>query len=170
MPGNSTADGAANARRARWAAYHADPAKWFWPRVDSSAGAEACWPWTGRRLRAGYGRLKFKGRLIGANRMALQLASGHSGDGLFACHKCDNPICCNPSHLFWGDHSANMADCSAKGRRRGRARKFDYEAAFAMLDAGETRTAIAKHFGVSISTVSRAFERAALRARKATND
>jgi hypothetical protein len=90
--------------------------------VDRSGGEDACWPWQGRIMvtRGGYGRLTVNGRIVGAHRMALVISTGGDCPGLFACHHCDNPICCNPKHLFWGTPQDNVNDCIAKGRKRSR--------------------------------------------------
>lgn len=89
-------------------------AEWFWRSVDQSAGPDACWPWTGYRMASGYGR----NRHGYTHRYALQLALGRPlADGMEACHRCDNPPCCNPAHLFEGSRLANEQDKTAKGRR-----------------------------------------------------
>ncbi|MGH7024521.1 MAG: HNH endonuclease signature motif containing protein [Caulobacteraceae bacterium] len=51
-----------------------------------------------------------------AHRLAWELANGPIPDGLLILHKCDNPVCCNPDHLFLGTAADNHADCAAKGR------------------------------------------------------
>lgn len=101
----------------------------FWEKVDKSAGPDACWPWTGatqlryksktvRQGRIGY----TPGRLLLAHRAALMLATGEDRPNHEACHSCDNPICCNPAHLFWGTHRENLHDYIRKfggiGRRK----------------------------------------------------
>jgi len=80
---------------------------------------------------------------------------------MFVCHHCDNPPCVNPAHLFVGTHSDNMADMVAKGRSRrgenaGPARLTNAEAEEIRKarDGGESCTAIARRFGVSMTTVS----------------
>jgi len=90
----------------------------FWSRVERR-GADDCWPWLAST--DNFGRGKFwvvgSGRHYPAPRVALMLTTGESPPStMFACHSCDNPACCNPAHLWWGDRSANMADCGAKGR------------------------------------------------------
>lgn len=87
----------------------------FWTRVDKSSGPSGCWPWTGSILKNRYGNLNYQGKAWRAHRLAAFL-SGMNIDGLSVCHKCDNPPCCNPSHLFPGTHAENMLDSARKGR------------------------------------------------------
>ncbi len=101
----------------------------FRARVDSSAGPEACWPWTGGDCnRFGHGRMQTVGvpwlpRRTMAHRLAYMLANGPipEGDGYHGTcvlHRCDNPSCCNPAHLFLGTAGENNSDRHAKGRTR----------------------------------------------------
>jgi hypothetical protein len=88
----------------------------FWARVEQG---EACWRWTGYATPSGYGMHQ---DLI-ASRVSYVLAVGPISAGLFVCHRCDNPICVRPDHLFLGTHSDNMRDAMAKGRRPHYARR-----------------------------------------------
>jgi hypothetical protein len=100
----------------RWEAhYTANFAAHFWSKVDRSAGQDACWPWIGRRV-CGYGMLNFRRHSVRANRMVYRLVHGEFDNALFVCHRCDNPICVNPAHLWLGTHQDNMDDRNAKGR------------------------------------------------------
>ena len=76
---------------------------------------ESCWLWTGVTDH-GYGRISMQRKTLAAHRIAFEHFKGPIPDGLFVLHKCDNPPCCNPDHLFLGTHKDNMADCVAKGR------------------------------------------------------
>jgi hypothetical protein len=92
----------------------------FWSHVDRR-GPDECWTWTAARDHHGYGIFGIGGhdcRMLHANRIAWILTYGPIPAGLFACHKCDNPPCCNPTHLFLGTNTDNMADMKRKGRDR----------------------------------------------------
>lgn len=74
-----------------------------------------CWEWNGKRNHGGYGSFTSGGKWHQAHRLALALA-GVDIDGRLVCHKCDNPSCVNPDHLFLGTHKDNHSDMMAKGR------------------------------------------------------
>ena len=86
----------------------------FWRMVDVGEPDE-CWPWTGGGDR--YGKIKVRRMSVSAHRFAWQVANGPIPDGMSVLHTCDNPPCCNPSHLFLGTNSDNMRDMVTKGRR-----------------------------------------------------
>jgi hypothetical protein len=88
----------------------------FWEKVDRSV-LDGCWPFLGARDPDGYGRVMVgRDRRDKANRVAYMLTSGPIPDGLQVLHRCDNPPCCNPAHLFAGTPLDNMRDMIAKGR------------------------------------------------------
>lgn len=88
----------------------------FWEKVHITT-ADACWEWAGVRTR-GYGQVSVLGKMAYAHRIAYELFFGEFDRRLHVLHKCDNPSCCNPSHLFLGTHQDNMRDRDAKGRQR----------------------------------------------------
>lgn len=89
----------------------------FWGKVEKSTDPDGCWEWTAGRFSKGYGAFSIKGRNQKANRVAWQLVHGTIPEGLCVLHKCDNPGCVRPDHLFLGTNLDNSKDCSQKGRR-----------------------------------------------------
>jgi len=89
----------------------------FWEMCDKSDGDDACWPWKGVIDKDGCGRYKHRKKSIRANRSAYEFFYKEIiPSGAFACHKCDNPSCCNPRHIFIGTPKDNAVDRSVKGR------------------------------------------------------
>lgn len=76
-----------------------------------------CWEWQGVMHHSGYGCFKDKSTFRYTHRASYEAFHGPT-DGKFVCHRCDNPKCCYPGHLFLGTHDENMADMKAKGRGR----------------------------------------------------
>lgn len=76
-----------------------------------------CIEWSGNQNENGYGRFIFRRRARLAHRAAWELFRGDIPAGLCVLHKCDNPICVNPEHLFLGDRGDNARDMAAKGRQ-----------------------------------------------------
>lgn len=76
-----------------------------------------CWHFTGPLNSHGYGAVGFHGKVIGAHRLSYILTRGEIPNGLLVCHKCDNPKCVNPDHLFIGTYKDNAQDMIKKGRR-----------------------------------------------------
>lgn len=88
----------------------------FWEKVQQGR-KEDCWPWIASRDEAGYGRFWQIGRMVGAHRVAYELAKGPVEQGRVVMHRCDNPSCCNPHHLSLGTAKDNSDDKVAKGRQ-----------------------------------------------------
>lgn len=139
----------------------------FWAKVDQ-AEPNGCWPWTGHRIDTGYGRFYLGGKHRGTHRVAWTFTYGLIPDGLHVLHRCDNPPCCNPVHLWIGTHSDNMRDMVAKGRLGGRkgakpgelhhGARLTYhqvEDIRRRSALGERGCDLAVAFGVSTATISR---------------
>lgn len=137
----------------------------YWPKVDRR-GENECWNWQAKaRHPYGYGRMS-AGRNIHlkAHQIGWTLENGPIPEGMFVCHQCDNPRCCNPAHLFLGDQSANMRDAKAKGRmskppiRTGQdhhnTKLTNQQIAAIFLDK-RSASAVASDYGVSTKTVYR---------------
>jgi hypothetical protein len=128
----------------------------FWSKVDIR-GENECWEWQGPKDFGNYGR--FKSEI--AHRLAYRLTKGEIPSKLYVCHKCDNPPCCNPTHLFLGTPADNVADRETKGRGRktkgykqitpdeaAQIRKLYFESLYTKID-------LSKKFNVSLRTIYR---------------
>lgn len=130
-------------------------------RCDTRGGQEACWIWQGYVSR-GYGSVSMNGRPVRAHRAAWLLTRGEIPCGLFLCHSCDQPLCCNPSHLWLGTHTDNVRDCVAKGRHAhgetAKTAKLSEAQALEivrLMGTREPRASIARRFGVTVHALYR---------------
>lgn len=135
----------------------------FFEKVSVKSKSE-CWPWVANTSPKGYGMIGSGKTKVGAHRVSWEIHKGSIPDGLQVLHKCDNPPCVNPRHLFLGTHGDNMRDMVEKHRNkdvkgeknpmsklngcevlkiRRRRKKF-----------GETLRSLATDFGISKSNVS----------------
>jgi hypothetical protein len=91
--------------------------KRYWAKVVKSRG---CWGWKAATNATGYGVIgagrPTPQRALLAHRVSWELHFGPIPAGMFVCHRCDNPPCSNPAHLFLGTQSDNMGDAARKGR------------------------------------------------------
>jgi DNA-binding CsgD family transcriptional regulator len=128
-------------------------------KVDRSTG---CWEFQGNRYADGYGQIKVDGRNVRAHRLSYSLLNGEIPAGMIVCHSCDNPPCCNPDHLFIGNHQDNANDKVSKRRQaKGSSlpqSKVDSDMNLKikeLYNQGLSQRAIGKKIGVSKTTVGR---------------
>jgi HNH endonuclease/Homeodomain-like domain len=144
--------------------FHNYEATWearFLHSFDRGAEAE-CWIWKGE-LSHGYGRVDINGNTEGAHRASHIYFKGPIPEGLDVLHRCDNPPCVNPTHLFLGTQADNMRDMAAKGRGRGpkpennpkvKTGNQDVALAIELCKQGYSKAEVGRIFGVAASTVS----------------
>lgn len=135
-------------------------------RLDfySNRSPNGCLEWTGcDDGRAGYGKLRWQGRMQYAHRLAWEDAHGPIPLGLEPRHTCDNPPCIDLANLELGTHAQNVADSFARGRASKRTGEANNAARLTtgqveeirrLHAAGSTGAALARQFGMSRSQIS----------------
>ena len=134
----------------------------FWSKVwVDDEPEDCCWLWVGGKSGRGYGVFWMNGQLRPASRVAYILTYGPVPDDMQICHRCDNPPCCNPRHLFIGTQSDNMRDMVAKGRQHRNTKLNDdlVRAIRADHRAGRGQAQIAARYGVTQSNISHVVRR-----------
>lgn len=147
----------------------------FWAKVDRSGD---CWEWTASKSQAGYGYFVLRGKTYKAHRLVvLDLLGKALGPTEFVCHRCDNPACVRPEHLYVGSVQDNVDDmiardrhahgarhgsrlhpgCAARGERVNTSKLAAQQVIEirARLSRGETQRALGRAYGVSQSAISK---------------
>lgn len=88
----------------------------FWNKVDKTSTPDGCWEWMASFGFRDYGKFKIGGTYVAAHRISYYIENGVFDETLNVCHKCDNPKCVNPSHLFLATQADNNYDKIKKGR------------------------------------------------------
>lgn len=118
-----------------------------------------CWLWLDHIGKARYGFISWKGKKHKAHRMSYQIYIGPIPPGMLICHKCDNPSCVNPDHLFLGTQTDNMRDMVRKGRANKKKGSANPTSKLTENDINNIRLAdgsnpeIAKAYGVSRTAI-----------------
>jgi hypothetical protein len=148
--------------------FYSNPAN-FWSFVRKDA---ECWEWMRFRNKFGYGRIRVSGVNFLTHRYAWILTHGVIPDDLCVLHRCDNPPCVNPSHLYLGTDADNARDRTERGRyadfkgeKHPRVKLSEREVLLIRqrLDDGESQTNLAAMFGVTQAMISCIHKRLAWR-------
>lgn len=141
----------------------------FWSYVDRSGGPDSCWTWTSNKDNKGYGRI-FRSsrptRYWTAHRVSWVLANQKPLGDALVCHRCDNPSCCNPAHLWPCTNTENKADSVAKKRPPRLENHHNTKLKNEMVldirrrqECGESMRSLAREFGVNLRTIQRIVRR-----------
>lgn len=119
-----------------------------------------CWEWTGAKYWTGYGHIIADKVHYAAHRASYMLYIGDIPDGMVVCHKCDNPPCVNPAHLFLGTKADNSSDMvrkarSARGEKNAKAKLTEDQVreVLRLRKSGLTLQALADRFKVTKKAV-----------------
>lgn len=135
----------------------------FWSRVNKNGPVVheqlgPCWLWTGGLKNNGYGYFVIRRKPIYVHRLMYFLTMGITLPDRMACHKCDNPQCCNPQHIFDGTAKDNADDCASKGRRPAGERhcnaKFTHQQVRAIRSSERSHDDLAAEHGVVRHTIA----------------
>lgn len=136
----------------------------FWEKVIKQEG---CWEWSGAKHKFGYGMIRLGGtqEKAAASRVSWMVHFGEIPHGMFVCHKCDNPVCTNPDHLFLGTSSDNCNDRERKMRGKRRLGAADAKLVKSLKDSGVSWRALARAFNVDRNVLRTAYKHAELDAK-----
>lgn len=138
----------------------------FFKKVDKvnslhEYAGDKCWEWVGAISKNGYGAFGVGYKMVGSHRVSYAIHFGEIPDGLIVCHRCDNKICVNPSHLFLGTQKDNIRDKLSKGRQPNGESHYNHKLTTEqVIDLrqkrleGRTQASLALEFGIAFQTVS----------------
>lgn len=130
-------------------------------KVEVSRNYETpCWEYTRRLDTSGYGAITYNGKQLKVHRASYLEYFGDIPQGFLVCHKCDNPKCFNPEHLFLGTSQDNMDDMVKKGRsaygeNAGRTKLTTDQVKYILnydFKFGD-KTRLAKEFGITLTSI-----------------
>lgn len=90
----------------------------FWDSIDIPENLDNCWEWRSKKGSGERPYTRYKNKAWSRPRLSWFLTNGEIPEGMCVCHRCDNPSCCNPSHLFLGTIQDNVNDRERKGRNK----------------------------------------------------
>ena len=127
----------------------------------------SCWYWKASKHHFGYGTFRINKKTYLSHRLALIFWTNEEKEAEQVNHTCDNPACCNPKHLYWGNQKDNIRDCKSRGRHISPPVLYGEEHPNAVLNnekvrkireqraSGRRVVEIAKELGVSQQTIYR---------------
>jgi HNH endonuclease/Helix-turn-helix domain len=131
----------------------------FWKQIKKT---DTCWIWKGPKNSCGYGTMARRGYgIVRAHRVSWEFHFGIPPKNMCVCHKCDNPPCVRPEHLWLGTREENMMDAHKKGRLRkgeesgtSKLKNFQIEEIRKLRKEGFTQSEIGEKMGVKGSTIA----------------